>query len=170
MSAPTDDLGEKWKGSLPSSSLILSHLRQRTISFKLVVFTTTTTCDSVFVVYLWTGNHHLFWWFTFNSTCRWVLPVSQLLTDWCLLSSSPHLLLSILKSFLLQNPNRNICTSISFSSCFKANGSKQDSCKLCIDPISTSSLAETHQQCLPKIFWLVCHFSRYVTSTSSLNS
>jgi hypothetical protein len=41
---------------------------------------------------------------------------------------------------------------------------------LCIDPISTSSLAETHQQCLPKIFWLVCHFSRYVTSTSPLNS
>jgi len=160
MSAPTDGLGEKWKGPFPSISLILSHLRQRTISFKHVVFTTITTCDSVFVVYLW----------TFNSTCRWVLPVYQLLTDWCLLSSSPHLLLSILKSFLLQNPNRNICTSTSFSSCFKANGSKQDSCKLCIDPISTSSLAETHQQCLPKIFWSVCHFSRYVTSTSPLNS
>jgi hypothetical protein len=24
--------------------------------------------------------------------------------------------------------------------------------------------------CLPKIFWSVCHFSRYVTSTSPLNS
>ncbi len=168
MSAPTDYLGEKWKGPFPSSSLILSHLRQRTISFKLVIFTTITTCDSVFIVYLWTVNHHLFWWFTFNSTCRWVLPVSQLLTDWCLLSSSPHLLFWRVSYYKIQTETFVLpFLSVPASKLMEVNRILA-SCALTQFPLL--AWLKLINPCLPKIFWSVCHFSRYVTSTSPLNS